>query len=167
MEHITIRGTLTFLGLLGVCAFIATLFFIFYIHTDGVVAASTSLPSDFPGYRSSTIQIDGQSIHVALADTPALQELGLGNRDSLPGGEGMLFVFNADKPYAFWMKDMRFSIDILWLSQNGTIVFIAPNVSPATYPEDFVPTSPARYVLELPAGYAQAHGFKVGDTASL
>ena len=65
----------------------------------------------------------------------------------------MLFIFNVDKEYAFWMKDMHFSIDMVWLSSAKNIVYMAQDISPATFPEDFVPTSPARYVLELPAGY--------------
>jgi uncharacterized membrane protein (UPF0127 family) len=62
---------------------------------------------------------------------------------------------------------MHFSIDMVWISVEGNIVYMAQDISPDTYPENFVPTSPARYVLELPAGYAQAHGFKVGDTVQL
>jgi uncharacterized membrane protein (UPF0127 family) len=150
------------LGIVAVCAAAAICLYVFYGRT--AAKGSAALP-DFPGYKAATIQIDGDVIAVAIADTPALQELGLGNRNNLPDGEGMLFIFNADKEYAFWMKDMRFPIDMLWISAAGNIVYMAQNVSPSTYPEDFVPTSPARYVLELPAGYAQTHGFKVGDAA--
>jgi len=148
------------LGVFIVCIIIAIGLTVFIGHT--APGGNASLP-DFPGYATSTIQIDGNTIHAAVADTPALQELGLGNRDGLPVGEGMLFVFNVDKEYAFWMKDMRFSIDMVWISASKNIVYMAPNVSPSTYPEDFIPTSPARYVLELPANYAHDHGFKVGD----
>ncbi len=155
------RSLFTF-GIIVACIVIATAFYIFYGHSSVTAGAP---PADFPGYTATAVQIDGNTIHAAIADTPALQELGLGDRDGLPVGEGMLFVFNVDKEYAFWMKDMHFSIDMVWISASKNIVYMAQDVSPATYPEDFVPTSPARYVLELPAGYAQVHGFKVGDVA--
>jgi uncharacterized membrane protein (UPF0127 family) len=161
----TWRGTLIALGVVVVCALVAVTFFFFYMRSNSVDPATAI--SDFPGYRASTVEIDGTDIRVAIADTPALQELGLGNRNDLPDGEGMLFIFTTDSEEAFWMKDMNFSIDMVWISVEGNIVYMAQNVSPDTYPENFVPTSPARYVLELPAGYAQAHGFKVGDTVRL
>lgn len=151
------------LGIAAVCALIAVIFFIYYMHTVGSAGVNAALP-DFPNYQATTVTIDGQAIRVAIADTPALQELGLGNRNGLGANEGMLFIFPTDSEYAFWMKDMYFSIDMVWISNAGKIVYMAQNVSPQTYPENFVPTSPARYVLELNAGYAQAHGFKVGDT---
>ncbi len=157
----SLRGLLMTLGIVGVCGAIAVTFFLFYLHEWGMDTVSTL--ADFPSYKAQTIEIDGTTIAVAIADTPALQELGLGDRDDLPQGEGMLFVFPVDKAYAFWMKDMRFSIDMVWISESGNITYMAQDVSPDTYPEDFIPTSPARYVLELPAGYAQSHDFQVGD----
>jgi uncharacterized membrane protein (UPF0127 family) len=109
------------------------------------------------------LRLDGQDIFVSIADTQALREKGLGGRASLSPNEGMLFLFPTQGKYAFWMKDMRFAIDILWLANDGTIIYIKDNVSPHTYPATFVPSSPARYVLELPAGYAAAHDVKVGE----
>jgi uncharacterized membrane protein (UPF0127 family) len=127
-------------------------------------AASTSTPR-VPQSRS--VVLAGQTIHVSIADTPALQEKGLGGRTSLAPNEGMLFVFPESGEYAFWMKDMRFSIDIVWLSDDGAVVYMAQNVSPDTYPQTFIPNEPARYVLELPAGWAKAYTMKIGDSARL
>lgn len=114
-----------------------------------------------------TIQLDGQTIHVTIASTDASRELGLGGRTGLAPDEGMLFVFRQDGLYQFWMKDMRFSIDILWLTADGKVIYIVPNLSPSTYPQAFGPAAQARYVLELSAGYAAAHGVKVGDVVQL
>lgn len=113
------------------------------------------------------LQLRGESIRVSIADTDATREKGLGGRSGLASDEGMLFIFPKDGIYAFWMKDMQFSIDIVWLSAEGRVVYIAQNVSPSTYPRDFVPESPARYVLELPAGYCLSHGVQVGDIVRL
>jgi uncharacterized membrane protein (UPF0127 family) len=79
----------------------------------------------------------------------------------------MLFVFPEDGLYSFWMKDMLISIDILWISADGEIVHIVERVSPESYPEHFVSESPARYVLELPAGYVGSRGISVGDIVRL
>ncbi len=114
-----------------------------------------------------TLQLKGQAIYVSVADTEETRRQGLSGHPGLAADEGMLFVFPKDGEYAFWMKDMRFSIDILWLSSNGSIVYMAQNVSPDTYPHDFVPAKSARYVLELPAGYAVAHGIVLGDIVRL
>ena len=159
------RRFLIAFGVVGACALVALIFYVIYRHETGPVVPSGL--SDFPGYKAEAIVIDGQSIQSAIADTPDLQSLGLGNRDGLPQGEGMIFIFPVDKEYAFWMKDMRFSIDMIWISADDRIVYMAQDVAPDTYPHDFIPTIPARYVLELPANYALQHGFKIGDTVQM
>jgi uncharacterized membrane protein (UPF0127 family) len=116
---------------------------------------------------SHAIELDGNTVRVAVADTPESRARGLGGRAGLAADEGMLFVFLADGKYAFWMKDMRFSLDILWLSSEGKVVSLVERVSPSTYPRDFVPDVPARYVLELPAGYVGVHAVRLGDTVRL
>lgn len=114
-----------------------------------------------------TIQLKGQTIRVSVADTESMRGQGLSGRKELAADEGMLFVFPQDGKYAFWMKDMRFSIDILWLAKDGSVVYMAQNVSPDTYPHNFQPNALARYVLELPAGYAREHNVAIGDIVRL
>lgn len=114
-----------------------------------------------------TVILDGQTIHVSVADTDAERAQGLSGSSGLAPDEGMLFVFPVDGKYAFWMKDMLFSIDMVWLSSDGNVRYIVRNASPDTYPQTFVSTSLARYVLELPAGFAKQYNVQVGDTARL
>ncbi len=128
-------------------------------HTVQVSSADNDHPH--------VIELDGNTVRVAVADTPDARAQGLGGRAGLAADEGMLFVFPADGKYAFWMKDMRFSLDILWLSSEGRVVSLVERVSPSTYPHDFVSDAPARYVLELPAGYVRAHAVRLGDTVRL
>lgn len=128
--------------------------------TDSSRAASEKLPS-------RTIRIGEKDVTVLIARTPEEQRQGLSGRAGLGPGEGMLFVFPKDGLYGIWMKDMLFSIDIIWLSSKGVIVSIAPNVSPDTYPQSFTPDAPARYVLELPAGFANTYRLKKGDMVQL
>ncbi len=114
-----------------------------------------------------TIYLNGAAIRVTVVDTPELRQKGLSGRGGLEPDEGMLFVFPEDGVYAFWMKDMLFSIDIVWISAEGKIVHIAKSVSPSTYPTSFEPPLPVRYVLELPAGYTDQHKIAIGDIVRL
>lgn len=79
----------------------------------------------------------------------------------------MLFVFDTEGEWGIWMKDMHFPIDIIWASQDGTVVTVAKDISPDTYPQAFYPSVPARYVLEVPAGFVAAHDVAEGSRLSI
>jgi len=131
-----------------------------------VVAGYLVYERTHQGLRPLTI--DGNTIYVSVAATEASREQGLSGRESLAPDQGMLFIFPTEGAYPFWMKDMRFAIDMIWIANNGTIIYIQGDVVPATYPNTFQPKSAlARYVLELPAGYAIAHNIKVGDKVDI
>lgn len=114
--------------------------------------------------NATTLQANGRSFSLEVAATEPSRELGLGGRTSLPANHGMLFVFDQVKPECFWMKDMHFSIDMIWVSADKKVVHIEPNVSPSTYPNSFCPEAPVKYVIELNAGMAQAADIHDGET---
>lgn len=91
---------------------------------------------------------------------------GLGDRDSMPKEHGMLFVFGKPDRYTFWMRHMRFPLDIIWI-RDGNIVEMAPAMQPPkdgdVIPETHIPSVTADQVLELNAGSADAYGLKIGD----
>jgi len=94
---------------------------------------------------------------------------GLMYRTGLDQDKGMLFVFSKDDIYEFWMKNMRFDLDMLWLSLDGHIVFIGQDI-PACAKDPcpvYTPDQKSRYVLEINSGYAVAHHWKVGDKLDL
>lgn len=110
------------------------------------------------------VELRGREIPVEVADSAAEQEKGLGGRDALAWGTGMYFPYARPRFVAFWMKDMRFPIDIVYL-RAGRIVEIHPQVP---FERDGNgPTIRARSlvdaVLEVPAGQAAAGGWQVGD----
>jgi uncharacterized protein len=102
-------------------------------------------------------------LNLIIADIDALRQHGLSDRESLDQNTGMLFVFEKPDYHGFWMKDMHFSIDMLWLDETFKIVHIAKDVAPETYPQSFISTEPAKYVLEVNAGYSDLKALKKGD----
>jgi len=96
---------------------------------------------------------------------------GLGGRESLPDGRGMLFVFPDSGPHGFWMKDMLIPIDIIWISTEGRVVDIQtaqpePGVADPQL-KRYSPNGEAKYVLEVRAGLAAEKGVNVGGEARI
>ena len=102
--------------------------------------------------QTKIITINGTSIEVEIADTSRTREKGLSDRKGLDDGRGMLFIFDSPAQYGFWMKDMNFAIDIVWIDENYRVVDIKENISPDTFPQVFYPARETKYVLELPTG---------------
>ncbi len=119
----------------------------------------------WPGTYS--MRLGDHHIAVEIANTEAEQIRGLSGRRDLAAGSGLLFVFQDEATYGFWMKEMHFSIDILWIGADLRVVHVAENVSPGTFPKVFRPSQPARYVLELNAMDAEKLGVRVGTPVTL
>lgn len=103
-------------------------------------------------------------ITIEIADTTESRFQGLSNRDSLDANEGMMFVF--DEPIinnCLVMRDMNFSLDMVWLNEEKRVVTIASDVAPETYPEVFCPEEPAKYALEINSGRADELGIAQGE----
>ncbi|MEK7118730.1 MAG: DUF192 domain-containing protein [Patescibacteria group bacterium] len=111
----------------------------------------------------SRVTIDGTIISVEIARTSEEREKGLSGRSALAERSGMLFAFDHPDRYGFWMQNVHFAIDIVWIGPDWRIVVILENVPPELYPNLFTPTVPAQYVLEVPAGSAERYGWKAGD----
>jgi len=109
------------------------------------------------------VRVGGSSVKVIEAKTSAEITRGLSGRTTLLEGEGMLFYFDKPGYYAFWMPRMRFSIDIIWIGEDFRVVDITKDVSPSTFPKMFRPGVPAKYVLEVPAGWSSKNGIRVED----
>ncbi len=107
--------------------------------------------------------LGGQALLLVVADTDTLRSKGLSGSRPFAQNEGMLFIFQGDGQHSIWMKDMLFSIDIIWLDNEYRIVDAKERASPESYPEIFTPSVQARYVLELSAGFVKLHGLKKGD----
>lgn len=98
------------------------------------------------------------------ARTPVEQAQGLSDTKSLASNQGMLFINDTVDQRCFWMKDMLYPLDIIWLDSKKTVVHIEKNLSPDSYPQAFC--IDAQYVIELNAGEADKSGITDGQVLS-
>lgn len=112
-----------------------------------------------------TIKIGGQKFLVELARTPKKQAQGLGGRAKISENRGMLFDFSKAEQHSFWMKDMQFDLDILWIKE-GKIAYIAKNISHKSS-ETINPQIMADKVLEINSGLVDKYNFKIGDSVKI
>jgi uncharacterized membrane protein (UPF0127 family) len=114
-------------------------------------------------YRNdSRLKIGNSTIDVQIATSAAEQTKGLGGRSCLGADQGMLFVFDKPGAYPFWMRDMKFPIDIVWIDKNNAVVDLQKDIQPSTYPQSYTNQTPAKKVLELPAGQADSLNIRTG-----
>ncbi len=111
------------------------------------------------------VELNGQRFLVEIADDDAERARGLMFRDEMDADRGMLFIHEREMPLAYWMKNTRLSLDILYFDDARKLVSQQRDVPPCSsgnrcppYPSD----APARYVLELNAGQAAGMGLKNG-----
>lgn len=109
------------------------------------------------------LEINDITISVEIAANQEQKTKGLSERNHLPAEQGMLFVYNESQIIRIWMKDMRFAIDIIWIDENSKIIHIENDVQPDSFPKIFSSQEPARYVLEVNAGFAEKNNIKIGD----
>jgi len=132
--------------------------------TEGL---ATSTSSDIKlNLPSTTFFYPNGSLKVFIANDNASREQGLSDVSVLPQGEGELFVFDNPGLYGFWMKNMNFPLDMIWIDSNKVITDITTDARPDSYPNIFMPTAPVKYVLEINSNSAIKMGLKKGVTVS-
>ena len=122
-------------------------------------------------WAKATVKIGGQEMRVLVADTYNHRLKGWSGRKDMGKYGGMLFVFPDRSQHAMVMRDMRFPLDIVWLDGNK-VVDIAPNLPPQPgVPEDqlivYMARTASTLVLELPAGFKDRTGLKIGDIVEI
>jgi len=139
------------------------------IGTGFVVLLAASILIGYYVYwqpKTESIELGGVTLTVELATTPAAQQQGLSDRDSMPADHGMLFVFDQEGEWSFWMHEMKFPLDIIWFDSSRKAVFFELNLQPCTPTECPVYTPPVNtmYVLEVNAGFVRANGIVLGQS---
>lgn len=120
----------------------------------------TSVVSD----KLATVVIGDQSFTMELAQTAAERQQGLSGRDEI-GSDGVVFIFDVPGKHPFWMKDMKFALDFLWVS-DGEIVEISRNIPPTSGTSAIPTVAPNQsvdQVIEVNSGFVIEHGIMVGD----
>jgi len=133
----------------------------------GQTATSVAPPPAETG--DALVRIGSAAYTVDLAVLPEERRQGLSGREYLAQDSGMLFVFEEERQLNFWMKDMRFPLDIIWIDAGCRLLEVAadvptppPDADDSEVPRAYSP-SPARYVLEVNAGEAARNGLAPGD----
>ena len=118
--------------------------------------------------KMPTAEINGHVFSLYLAKTSQEQEIGLSKFDKIDDSQGMLFIFPRQITYSFWMKDMKFPIDIIFIN-GDKIVDIFQNVPVSTNGAipTYTPREKADKVLEINSGLTKEYGIKIGDKVSL
>jgi len=118
--------------------------------------------------KIAEVIIGQQTICAEVADQPTQWARGLSNRASLAANRGMLFVFPQSAIHSFWMKEMNFSLDIIWIN-NNQIVETWPNapIPSGNQTPGHQPKSLANYVLEVSAGSLDKYGWRASDTVKI
>lgn len=109
------------------------------------------------------------SLNVRLAENPSEWSRGLMFEKSFLENEGMLFVFPDEIPRQFWMKNMNFPLDIIFISADKTIVALKDNFAPCVSADcpSYQSSKPAKYVLEANAGFSEEHDLKIGQNIEI
>jgi uncharacterized membrane protein (UPF0127 family) len=129
-----------------------------------LITVFVSLVSDNKKY---VLSVDSKIINTIVVDNHITRTKGLSGMQSLPKDTVMLFVFDKPDTYGIWMKDMRFPIDIIWLDEDGRIVWLENNVSPLTYPKVFFPPKDSLYTIEAKPGFIEQNHLVVGKILSV
>lgn len=113
--------------------------------------------TDLDEVASSPKRISGphyECLVLERVSTPEAIVQGLSGRESMPHNHGMLFIFSEPGKHCFWMKDMNFPLDMIWINADKEVIDIREDIQPDSYPQSFCPDQPALYVLEVNAGVA-------------
>lgn len=153
--------------------FIGAFFYVYYcfcfccpcIWENNDLPNKTKIETEKKKNDISGVCFSKKCFNVEIADTPEERARGLMSRESLNQDNGMLFIFEAEAEYCFWMKNTLISLDIIWLDENKKVVFIKHNAEPcqADPCETFGPGEKAKYVLEINSGLAKGLELEKGD----
>lgn len=153
--------------ILSVTIFLVIVFFLFFFFKKENNLQSKpevlSLEENYFSKDIKFVKIVGKTIKVDVVSNEKSRAQGLSNKKELKEYEGMLFVFDYEDKHSFWMKEMNFPIDIIWIDKYFKVVDIKKNAHPLSFPDSFSPKKEALYVLEILAGFSEKNNLKDGD----
>jgi hypothetical protein len=152
------RNSLFFRLIVAVIVVVVAVLFVFLSNQS-----KDSTNSNCGAYRNDKIvAVNSEKITAEVVDTQEERVQGLSGRPCIEADKGMLFVYDKPGSYPFWMKDMKFPIDIVWVGSDHIVVDLDIDVSPSTYPDVLISKEPAQYVLELQANRSKNLKIELG-----
>lgn len=121
--------------------------------------------SESNGYPQVNVIVNGLVLVADVSATNEQRTKGLSVKDALAEDEAMLFVFDNEGEHTFWMKNMKFPIDIVWIDSDKTVVHIEHNLQPCSSEilcPIYKPNDDSLYVLETVGGFTQKHDIVKG-----
>jgi uncharacterized membrane protein (UPF0127 family) len=125
-------------------------------NTNPILKAIQEASSTDNKYLKATVK--GFELNADVPITSELMAKGLAVKNQLKENEAMLFVFEDSAQHSFWMKDIKFPIDIIWLDSDGRVVHIEQNLQPCVSVficPTYTPNTDSQYILETVAGFTQ------------
>ncbi len=151
---------------------IIALFVLLFLVLIGIVVAQNYISKN-PSFllkNTATVTIKDTKFKVEVAKEPKDRETGFSGRNSLSDKNGMIFKFDHPDYYSFWMKSMKFPLDIIFIS-NDKVVTIYKNLEAPSKDNEslrtYQPTAPSDIVLEINAGLSDKYGIKEGDKVKI
>lgn len=136
-------------------------FFFWFMKSEGLTLEEVFYPGTMVAH------VGDIPVRVEVAQTDEERARGLSGRDGISRMNGLLFVFPKEGYHGIWMKDMKFPIDIIWISEDLKVVSVDRSVLPETYPKTFRPPVPIKYIIETEARYTEVFGIHEGDEVVL
>jgi len=152
-----------YLEILFLVIIIGILIYLFF-QFSGIILAPNILK-----LSNGEVCFKNNCFQVEIVKTELERGKGLMYRENLDKNKGMLFIFNKEGIYSFWMKNTLIPLDIIWINANGEVVFINKNTQPckSLLCPSIIPSARAIYVLEVNAGICQEIGLKIGDLVKI
>ena len=133
-----------------------------FLSAIAVLSGCTKAKKNFACFKNRCFIVE-------IAKTEQERKQGLMFRESLAQNKGMLFIFQEENIYPFWMKNTLIPLDIIWVDSNNEVVAIAKNTEPCKniYCPNIDPLKKAKYVLEVNAGITDKTDLKLGDKLAI
>jgi len=145
------------LNIIVVGIVLTTLVFLYQNYSNDIMSGFSSSDTLF------TVYVDTVTMTVTVADSHDERVQGLSGVKDLPDLGGKLLIFDKEQQHGIWMKDMQFSIDVMWFNNDLELIYIEEQISPNSYPNVFAPPEDARFVLEANANLVKALNIQLGD----
>lgn len=131
------------------------------------VNLNTTVNTKISNLKTTEVKILRLKVTAEVADTQETRAFGLGGRETLAENAGMLFVFETEAKHSFWMKNVGFGLDIIWMDKNKKVIHFVKDAKADTGGdlEIYTPPGNAKYVLEVNGGSISKYGISLGKKA--